>query len=197
MLPILSKQQSRLPAIRENALNATINVINSIRDYIIPATPMHGWTVEHDALLQELVHHTMPGGFNEKNPPLSWKEIGEGFHLLQGSRGLGNKCFPWGKIAARYYDHIRPQYQKLDQELAMNTARNTGRNPPGKGKGEGKVKEVASAEERDGHEFFEELEDWGEASEGTKNAGEEGVGKEGFFDIMEKLDKEELIAKKK
>ena len=57
----------------------------------------------------------------------------------------------------------------------MNTARNAGKNPPGKGKGE--VKERTSAEEGEGHEFFEELEDWEEAREGSKNAAEEGVGK--------------------
>lgn len=163
--------------------------------------PMHGWTAKHDALLQELVHHTMLGGFNEKNPPLSWKEIGEGFHLLAPQRGLGRISFPSNKIAARYYEHVKPLHEKLDQDLAMNTARNAGNNPPGKrkgkGTGKGKAKEGASAEGGEGQDFFDILEGWEEACGESNGAAEKGAGKEGFFDIMEQMNKEDQASEQK
>lgn len=88
-------------------------------------------------------------------------------------------------------------HEKLDQDLAMNTARNTGKNLQNKGKGKDKAKEGAIVEEVEGHDFFEELEGWEEAREGSNKATENGVGKDGFFDIMEQMDKEEPITKKK
>jgi hypothetical protein len=141
----------------------------------------------------------MPGGFNEKNPPLSWKEIGEGFHCLAPQRGLGKKSFPSNKIAARYYEHIKPLHEKLDQDLAMNTARNAGNNPPGKrrGKGKGKAKEGASAEGWKGHDFFETLESWEEERGGSNMAAEKSARKGGFFDIMEQMDKEDQASEQK
>jgi hypothetical protein len=157
---------------------------------------MHGWTIEHDTLLQELVHHTMPGGCNEKGPPLTWKEIGERWHSLAPLRGLGHKTFSWNKIAARYYEHIKPLYESLDQELAMNTARNTGETSSVK-LVKGNVKDVVSSASGKSHEFFDALEGWEQAREGKKKAAEEGVGKETFFDLMEKMDKEIQKTQKK
>ena len=75
----------------------------------------------------------------------------------------------------------------------MNTARNTGRNLPSKGKV--KAKEGANAGEEEGQDFFETLEGWEEAREGSRKATEDGVGKKGFFDIMEQMDKEEQTTK--
>lgn len=44
--------------------------------------------------------------------------------------------------------------------------------------------------------LFETLEGCEAARERSKKAAEEGVGKEGFFDVMEQMDKEEQITKK-
>ncbi len=74
----------------------------------------------------------------------------------------------------------------------MNTARNA--EIGSLSKCEGKDKKLASEMEDEGQNFIETLESWKQAREGNKKAAEDGVGKEGFFDIMENMDKEEKVA---
>jgi hypothetical protein len=69
-----------------------------------------GWTTAHDALLRELVHHTQPGGLNRTDPAMGWRELAVKFSQLSLLRGLSGPAFHWNKIAARYYDFIKPLY---------------------------------------------------------------------------------------
>jgi hypothetical protein len=41
---------------------------------------------------------------------MSWRELAVKFSQLSLLRGLGGPAFHWNKIAARYYNFIRPLY---------------------------------------------------------------------------------------